>query len=389
MKHIRFAALAALAVLGMTACQDDTDPKISTATEFELNTPPMVNETLVLSPEGTYTFTVSQPNYGLTLAPTYGIEVSLKEDFTPVKEGTYVNSLGEEVAIPGSVVIPLESQIHAVLNVKQSNLATAICAMRGIGTADDYTDEDPRPLYVRATAAVANQPSTAITSNVVELKSVKGYCAIESGTTDVDVLYNPGNANGWDFSKSMLLAATSDNVYEGYLAIDGEFKFTHQAEWSNPGNYGAGEFTENAETGVWEGELIENGGNFNGPASGLYYTIVTITNPATAADEVAGSVKMIPITSVGLIGDFNGWDLGTIVEMTPMDGFSTWKAEGVDLGDGGWKFTMNHSWDYNLGGYDNSDNMLNLVQNGGNLTGAGTRTVILDLSKLPYSARYE
>ena len=67
MKHIKFAALAALAVLGMTACQDDTDPKISTATEFELNTPPMVNETLVLSPEGTYTFTVSGRSLAATL----------------------------------------------------------------------------------------------------------------------------------------------------------------------------------------------------------------------------------------------------------------------------------------------------------------------------------
>ena len=387
MKHIKYFALGALAVLGMTACQDDKDPVISTATEFVLNTPPMANETLILSPEGTYTFSVSQPNYGLTLAPTYGLEVSLKEDFTPIKNGTYVNPLGEEVDIPGSVVIALESQLGAILTVKQSNLAAAICAMKGIGNADDFTDEAPQPLYVRANSVVNNHPSTAITSNVITLASVKEYCAVEANV-EMDVLWTPGDPNGWSFDSCMQIPASDENVYEGYLAVEGGFKFTHNPDWSSPGNYGAGELTQ-AEDGTWTGELVENGGNFSGIESGLYYVIVNITNAASADGEVAGDVKLIPITSVGIIGGFNGWDLGTLVEMTPMNGYSTWKAEGVDLGSDGWKFTMNHAWDYNLGGADGSDNMLNLQQNGGNLAGAGTQTVILDLSTLPYSARYE
>lgn len=389
MKHIKYFALGALAVFGMTACQDDKDPVISTATEFVLNTPPMANQTLVLSPEGTYTFSVSQPNYGLTLAPTYGIEVSLKQDFTPIEQGSYTNPLGEEVAIPGSVVIPVESQIHAVLTVKQSNLASAICALRGIGNADDYTEVDPMPLYVRANSMVGNQQSTYIVSNVVELKAVKGYSDF-TAAGPTDVLYTPGNPNGWSFDACQQIPAVKDqeNTYEGYLAVDGDFKFTKNPDWSNPGNYGAGSLTQ-AEDGSWSAELVENGGNFTGLEAGLYYVQATLTNLATAADEVAGTVTLTPITSVGLIGDFNGWDLEKIIEMSPMEGLLKWKAENVDLGDGGWKFTMNHAWTYNLGGADGSDNMLNLTQNGGNLKGAGSQTVILDLSKLPYSAKFE
>lgn len=389
MKHLKYFALGALAVFGMTACQDDKDPVISTATEFVLNTPPMADQTLVLSPEGTYTFSVSQPNYGLTLAPTYGIEVSLKQDFTPLEQGSYTNPLGEDVAIPGSVVIPVESQIHAVLTVKQSNLASAICALRGIGNADDYTDVDPMPLYVRANSMVGNQQSTYILSNVIELKAVKGYSDF-TAAGPADVLYTPGNPNGWSFDACQQIPAVKDkeNVYEGYLAVDGDFKFTKNPDWSNPGNYGAGSLAQ-AEDGSWSAELVENGGNFTGLEAGLYYVIVTLTNLATAADEVAGTVTLTPITSVGLIGDFNGWDLEKIIEMSPMEGLLKWKAENVDLGDGGWKFTMNHAWTYNLGGVDNSDNMLNLTQNGGNLKGAGSQTVILDLSKLPYSAKFE
>lgn len=389
MKHLKYFALGALAVFGMTACQDDKDPVISTATEFVLNTPPMADQTLVLSPEGTYTFSVSQPNYGLTLAPTYGIEVSLKQDFTPLEQGSYTNPLGEDVAIPGSVVIPVESQIHAVLTVKQSNLASAICALRGIGNADDYTEVDPMPLYVRANSMVGNQQSTYILSNVIELKAVKGYSDF-TAAGPADVLYTPGNPNGWSFDACQQIPAVKDkeNTYEGYLAVDGDFKFTKNPDWSNPGNYGAGSLAQ-AEDGSWSAELVENGGNFTGLEAGLYYVSVTLTNLATAADEVAGTVTLTPITSVGLIGDFNGWELEKIIEMSPMEGLLKWKAENVDLGDGGWKFTMNHAWTYNLGGADGSDNMLNLTQNGGNLKGAGSQTVILDLSKLPYSAKFE
>ena len=381
MKKSYIIGMAALAVAGLASCQDDQDPKISTATEFLLNTPPMAEQTMVLSPEGTATFSVSQPNYGLTLAPTYGLEVSLTEDFTAIKEGVYTNADGEEVAIPAYVVVPLESQIRAELVVKQSNLASAICSMRGIGNADDFTEEDPRPLYVRATSIVGGQPSTAITSNVITLKYVKEYCALESNAF-TDVLYTPGNANGWSFDSAIRIPASGENVYAGYMAIDGDFKFTNQPAWSNPGNFGCGELTLDEETGVWTGTLVENGGNFSGVEGGLSYAEVTITNAAAANDTECGTVKLTPIKTVGIIGDFNGW--GGDVEMTPEAGFGVWKAENVDLGGGSWKFRMNGDWTYNLGGA-----LDNLTQNGDNIPDGGTHTVILDFTTLPYSARLQ
>ena len=382
MKKSYIIGMAVLAAAGMASCEDDQNPKISTATEFVLNTPPLAEQTMILSPEGTTTFTVSQPNYGLTLAPTYGIEVSLKEDFTALKDGSYVNPDGEEVTIPAYVTIPLESQIKAVLVVKESNLAAAICAMRGIGNADDFTEEAPRELYVRATSIVGNQTSTAITSNVITLKNVKEYCALESNAFS-DVLWTPGGVNGWNFDDAMRIPAVEENVYKGFMVVDGDFKFTHQAGWTNPGNYGCGENFTQDENGVWTGELVENAGNFSGLEAGLYYAEVTITNPNTANDEVAGSVKLTPIKSIGIIGDFNGW--GGDVEMTPEPGFSVWKAENVDLGGGSWKFRMNNDWALNLGG----DTLDNLTQDGPNIPDGGVHTVIIDFNTLPYSARLE
>ena len=383
MKKSYIIGLATLAVCGMTACQDDQDPKISTPTEFILNTPPFAEQTLILTPEGTTTFTVSQPNYGLTLAPTYGLEVSLKEDFTPIIEGTYVNANDEEVAIPASVTIPLESQIGAVLVVKQSNLAAAICAMRGIGNVDDYVDEGPRPLYVKASSIVGNIPTeeTAIESNIVVLKNVQDYCALSSGEV-MDVLYTPGNANGWSFDSCMKIPASEENVYEGYMVVNGGFKFTANPDWSTPGNYGCGPEFEQAEDGTWSGTLVENAGDFTGLEAGLYWVKVTITNTETAEKEEAGTVTLVPITTIGIVGNPMGWD--NDIEMTPEAGFTVWKAENVDLGDGGWKFRMNKGWTQNLGG-----TLGNLTQNGADLAEGGVHTVILDLSTLPYSARLE
>lgn len=381
MKKSYIIGLATLAVCGMTACQDDQDPKIYTATEFVLNVPPLAEQTLILTPEGTSTFTVSQPNYGLTLAPTYGLEVSLKEDFTPIIDGTYINAEDKEVAIPGSVVVPLESQIGAALVVKQSNLAAAICSMRGIGNADDYTEEAPRALYVRANAIVGNNPSTAITSNIVTLKHVQGYCSIEAAEIG-DVLYTPGNANGWSFDACMKIPASSENVYEGYIVVNGGFKFTANPNWDNPGNYGCGpEFTQD-EDGTWSGTLVENAGDFSGLESGLYWVKVTITNTETQKEEEAGTISLKKIDTIGIVGNPMGWE--NDIEMTPEPGFNVWKAVNVDLGDGGWKFRMNKGWTLNLGG-----TLKKLTQNGSDLTEGGVHTVILDLSKLPYSARLE
>lgn len=211
---------------------------------------------------------------------------------------------------------------------------------------------------------------------------MKEYCSLESNVT-VDALYTPGSANGWSFDKAMQIPASEENVYKGYMVIDGDFKFTHGASWDTPGNYGCGEGFAQDDKGVWTGELVENAGNFSGPEAGLYWAEVTITNTNTQADDVAGNVKLTPITKIGIVGNFNGW--GDDVWMTPESGFTVWKAENVDLGDGGWKFRMNGEWALNLGG----DPMTTLTQDGPNIPNGGTHTVILDLSTLPYSARLE
>ena len=179
-----------------------------------------------------------------------------------------------------------------------------------------------------------------------------------SPIADFEYLYTPGNSNGWSQTASQKLFTSNYENYTGFAYLDGGFKFTSADNWDGI-NYGAGEE---------EGTLSTTGGDLTADKS-LYWCDVNITEL---------TYSLTPITAVGMIGDFNGW--GGDAEMTPSEDYLIWTGTLTTTG-GGWKFRMNNDWAINLGGsYDN------LVPNGADLSNeAGTYTVTLDLSKLPYS----
>lgn len=176
-------------------------------------------------------------------------------------------------------------------------------------------------------------------------------------------LYTPGAANDWTQGESQQLSTNDFVNYSGfaYLSSDG-FKFTSADNWDGI-NYGAG-----AEEGTLDTD--PEAGNLTVDETGLYWCDVNI-------EELTYSATLI--NSVSLIGGFNDW--GGDVELTPSDDFLVWTGTLVLESDSEWKFRMNNDWTINLGGTDN-----NLTNGGDNLSNeAGTYTVTLDLSKLPYS----
>lgn len=176
-------------------------------------------------------------------------------------------------------------------------------------------------------------------------------------------LYTPGGSNGWNQEASQqLFTLDGGTTYQGFVVIDGEFKFTDAPNWDGT-NYGAGEE---------EGTLSTDGGagNITVEQSGLYWCKVNVEDL---------TYELTPITSCGAIGDFNGW--GEQDNLTSTDNL-VWTGT-VDFGDGGgFKFRFNDDWGINLGG----DNYKYLLPDGSNLNApAGACTVTLDLSRLPYS----
>ena len=99
---------------------------------------------------------------------------------------------------------------------------------------------------------------------------------------------------------------------------------------------------------------------------------MTINNPKL-------TYKLELIESVGMTGDFNGWNEKSPLEMTQVDGsYLKWTAK-ANL-SGSWKFVFNKGWAINLGGTPDE-----LSLGGGNITVAGDKTITLDLSKVPYT----
>ena len=174
MKKISILFAMLVAVISLNSCVEDTYPRYNTPTEFELNTPAMAEEYYELTEKGTVNLTWSQPDYGYAAAASYKVQVSLTENF----------AVFEELA---SEYVLCDAQ------VKSSEIAEAICVLRGIEDEESYVDEPARNLYVRVRAFINGIEGSDILSNVIVLKQVKEYCAIKSP----GFIYLIGSCGGW------------------------------------------------------------------------------------------------------------------------------------------------------------------------------------------------
>jgi len=345
--------MAVAAVMGVSSCSQDTDPRYQPAPEFQLNTPAFAAQYYELSPAGTLQLTCSQPDYGFSAPTEYVVGVSLTGDFTDLPEDA------AEGTIPNYVNLATTFG-SCTMEVPEKDIAAAICELRGISNEADYTDLGFQPLYVRCTAGIGRIEGSESVSNVVKLEHVKGYYAA-NGPAGPEFIYVPGGGNGWTFV-TMLAPDAAYEFYTGYAYLKDEFKFTGAAEWSDEaGNWGAVDPA---------GNQLQNGSqtNFKIATNGLYY--VSVNYPALTFRTTA-------ITKVGMVGEFNGWDADASVAMTPNEDFTIWTADVAVSGE--WKFCMNDGWDLNLGG-----SVDELVQGGGNLNVAGSK-ITLDLSTIPYT----
>ena len=172
-----------------------------------------------------------------------------------------------------------------------------------------------------------------------------------------EFFYEIGNESGWSTSHP-LYGANGDGKYQGFYYLDGEYKFKPNADnWNDDLEYVSGD--------TMSGTLTSGGGpNCPDPGAGFYQINL---------DAAALSFSLVKITSVSLIGGFNGW--GDDLEMTYDKDNGCWTAT-TDAVSGEFKFRANHDWGINWGGDVNG-----LTQDGANLSiGAGTHTFKLYLS---------
>ena len=141
---------------------------------------------------------------------------------------------------------------------------------------------------------------------------------------------------------SLKEARNNDGDYFGFMYLNGDFKFrSHENTWDAP-DWGMG---------ASEGTLQTQGGNLSANAG--FYMV-----EANLADM---TYKLTPITTIGVIGGFNGWasDYAKLQYNTQT---GAWEGY-CDIPAGTeFKFRANEDWAINWGGDIN-----NLSYDGGNL----------------------
>ena len=179
------------------------------------------------------------------------------------------------------------------------------------------------------------------------------------------VMYDPfiyfiGSTDGWGSNDQKLALVDEDKgTYTGYVYIADpngagfEFKFQReQGNWDTA--IGASDFVTFKDAA----KDPQNGNNLGVNAGeGVYYMDVNLSE---------GTITATKVESMGMVGQFQGWDKEAPVPMTWNAEEYCFEATMAGVTADGWKFIVNKDWPINLGG-----SIDNLEQDGANLTVAG------------------
>ncbi len=176
------------------------------------------------------------------------------------------------------------------------------------------------------------------------------------GLAYADMIWQAGNANGWGTpvgaglkNKGWKDARNNDGDYYGFMYLNGEFKFRSGKDNWNAPDWGLDDAFDN-----YSGLLLtQSPTNISAP-EGFYMVEANIANL---------TYKLTPITTIGVIGGFNGW-ASDYAKLTYNTATGAWESDGyVSIPAGTeFKFRANDDWAINWGGDIN-----NLSYDGGNL----------------------
>lgn len=349
-KILKLSTLALLLIVGVS-CEND-DQTIASATGGPELLTPLDGSSYVLDPAAgsneVTTLVWNHADYSVQTEVNYDVEVALAgTDFATTVAG-------------GSTTNRFVVWSHEALNT--------VALEAGL---TPYTAGD---LEVRIKSSLGSNAEMVAYSNVITI-------TITPYTTDLPKIAVPGNHQGWSPPTAPLMASSGfgQTNFEGYISLDGEFKFLRPKadgtfDWD-------GDSADWGDDGTFSGVLL-NTGETNCTATAGYYWVKA--NTATLTYSIT------PITTWGIIGSATpgGWDSSTPMTYNPTT--KKWSIV-VTLVDGEYKFRSNNIWDagsvqYNLGGFQ-ADKVgddyagESMSYGGANLVvTAGTYLVELDLS---------
>ena len=333
----------AFALFGMASCSQDRDPKFKAPTSFHLNTPPMQDQEIILTPEGTLEFSCSQPDYGFAASASYSMQMALSDSFTDYYD------------------VPSMEEHNAKITVHQSDVATGFCKLMGIDSeetsASMYPDGYPvTKIYFRAVCQISGVAASLITSNVVSYNYLQPYFAVPVP----GYIYLVGVPSGWStpdesqvdkYANFRLFEdadAIGSKIYKGVFEIgagdDAMFRFyTALTGWDND-SYGVQEPDEAVQfpefaSGTFEHQLVKGKGSFWFPnwPGGEMTMVVNMSDPSNmTVTFAAGAVEVFTPSYIYMMGSLQGWTEPTEANASAYSAFrmaNSAGAKGIYTGD--------------------------------------------------------
>lgn len=306
-------------MLGFTSCEEDKEPIYQAPTTFELNTPAFENQYIDLATnEGDGTFEIvakAQPDYGYSAITQYSALVSLTPEFTETVE------------------LASTSATQTKMVFKNSDLALAICQLKGIATEEDWAvkaDANAIPVYFKGVAQLNGvESSRIVSSNYVALNQVKYYFAVPTP----GYIYLIGQCSGWnepkEANKSVLADwrlfeaddAIGSKVYSGVFNINaGEAMFRFYTEltgWDGGASVGLQEEDSGVvvpesdwSNGSWAGALVKGKGSISLDwwTGGEITIVVDLSSEDNYKVQLmAGSQSVVTPRYIYMVGNNAGW----------------------------------------------------------------------------------
>lgn len=338
MRNIVKSLVAITLISGFASCTDEQSLKFAdNAADFKILSP-ISGEGVVLSPDTPtnpgLSMTWEDMNYGTPTEVTYTVQV---------------DNSGDNFDTP----IDLVSTTNTYVTVTSD-------ALNGASVGAGLTPFTQGGLEIRVRATVGTTGSEEKFSDVITY-------LVTPYSTDLPKLAVPGNHQGWNPPTAPRIASSAFGAtdYEGYLWLDGGFKFVGpdpagNFNWGNP-DWG--------DDGSFSGVLALTGESDCSAAAGYYRVKANTTT----------LLYTVEATNWGIIGAATpgSWDNSTALTYNA----TTKKWEGtIVMTAGEFKFRANDAWSINLGGDPDADGSMNYDGPNLSVDAGGTYNVVLDLS---------
>ena len=358
-----------------TSCKDDNDsnPTLIQPTEFALNTPAYINETIDLQNTAELKLTWSQPKYTVDNAPvniTYEIQVSNSGSFTVSTAEALADESGNTVA--DYAILDRTTQQCSYL-LTAAELDNAMVSIAKWKEAETPAEQD---VYLRVNAYFleGTKKLNPILSNVLTLKTNPYYIELSDakpimwylvGNNILDGAWGdkPGESslpmfiqNGFTYDKK---TGAGEITYLNYFTTDGWKIQPEDFNW-DLGFMSGG----SANTAVFRGGAADAGNIWVDPEG---YNLVTVNTGTNECTIVKQDITPVDYDQICMSGSFNNW---SDTDMTPANKegenhvwvYIMTVEEGVVEQV---KFKIAGSWDTNLG-YGTEDGEVNTCGKGTN-----------------------